>query len=105
MELTNCTIARNLVDALPGLPSFMYGIGYWRGGGVYMSNGSTRIHGCTIVENEVYGTPRTDSLGKPNLAGGVAATIGNAHAVEDMIIGHSVIAGNTVHEVGERRRL
>ena len=65
-----------------------------------MSNGFMSIHGCTIVENQVHGVPRTDDLGKPNLAGGVAATIGNAHAVETMSIGHSVIAGNTVQEVG-----
>jgi hypothetical protein len=57
------------------------------------------MHSCTVVENEVYGVPRTDDLDKPNLAGGVVATIGNAHAVEDMTIGHSVIAGNTVHEI------
>lgn len=99
LALTNCTIARNLVQPLPDLPLFMYKIGYWRGGGVYMSNGFMRIHGCTIVENQVHGVPRTDDLGKPNLAGGVAATIGNAHAVENMTIGHSVIAGNTVHEI------
>lgn len=98
LVLENCTVARNLVAALPGLPPFMYGVGYWRGGGVYMSNGSLDIHGCTIVENEVHGTPRTDDLDKPNLAGGVVATIGNAHAVENMAIGHSLIAGNTVHE-------
>jgi len=78
LALENCTVARNLVAPLPGLPPFMYGIGYWRGGGVYMSNGSLDIHGCTIVENEVHGTPRTDDLSKPNLAGGVVATIGNA---------------------------
>ena len=100
LALQNSTIARNLVAPMPGLPPFMYDIGYWRGGGVYMSNGTVDIHGCTIVENEVHGTPRTDDLSKPNLAGGVAATIGNAHAVEDMRIGHSVIAGNTVHETG-----
>lgn len=100
LALTNCTVARNLVEILPGLPGFMYGIGYWRGAGLYMSNGFMRIHGCTIVENEVYGVPRIDDLGKTNLAGGVAATIGNAHAVEDMTIGHSVIAGNTVHPSG-----
>ena len=99
LTLTNSTIARNLVEPLPGLPSFMYGFGYWRGGGVYISNGYLQIHGGTIVENQVYGKPRTDSLDRPNLAGGVAATIGNAHAVEAMLIGHSVIAGNTVHEV------
>jgi hypothetical protein len=100
LALTNTTVARNLVEPMPGLPPFMYGIGYWRGGGVYMSNGYMSIHGCTIVENQSHGTPRTDDLGKPNLAGGVAATIGNAHAVEDMTIGHSVITGNTVHETG-----
>ncbi|MCP5065785.1 MAG: hypothetical protein GY946_04400, partial [bacterium] len=98
LALTNSTIARNLVEPLPGLFPFMYRIGYWRGGGAYMSNGYLRIHGCTIVENQVHGKPRTDALGKPNLAGGIAATIGNAHAVEEMLIGHSVIAGNTVHE-------
>ena len=102
LAVTNSTIARNLVEPLPGLPSFMYGIGYWRGGGIYMSNGHLEIHGSTIVENQVNGKPRTDSLDRPNLAGGVAATIGNAHAVEQMRIGHSVIAGNTVHEVDPR---
>lgn len=99
-ELENSTVARNLVAELPGAPPPLYGIGYWRGGGVYMSNGYLEIHGCTIVENEVHGTPRTDDLDKPNLAGGVVATIGNAHAVEDMVVGHSIIAGNTVHETG-----
>ena len=75
-------------------------MGYWRGGGVYMSNGYLRMQGCTVVENEVSGVPRTDSLDRPNLAGGVAATIGNAHAVEEMIIGHSIVTGNLVHELG-----
>lgn len=99
LELTNCTIARNIVDTAPNFPSFLLNIGYWRGGGVYMSNGHLLMQSCTVVENEVYGLPRTDDLGKPNLAGGIAATIGNAHAAENMIIGHSVIAGNTVHEI------
>jgi len=99
LELTNSTIARNIVDPAPVLPSFILGIGYWRGGGVYMSNGHLLMQSCTVVENEVFGLPRTDDLGKPNLAGGIAATIGNAHAAENMTIGHSVIAGNTVHEI------
>jgi len=99
LTVTNSTIARNVVGPLPGLPAFMYGIGYWRGGGIYMSNGYLEIYGSTIVENQVSGQLRIDSLDRPNLAGGVAATIGNAHAVEQMLIGHSVIAGNTVHEV------
>lgn len=102
LALENSTVARNLVAELPGQAPPLYGIGYWRGGGVYMSNGSLTIHGATIVENEVYGPPRTDDLDKPNLAGGVVATIGNAHAVEDMIIGHSIITGNLVHETGGR---
>lgn len=96
LTLRNCTIARNLVD-YPAPLSF----GYSRGGGVYISNGYLTIKSCTIVENQVYGVPRTDALGKPNLAGGIAATIGNAHAVERMKIGHSVIAGNTVHPFGD----
>jgi hypothetical protein len=100
LELVNCTIARNVVEPPPGVPGFLLAIGYWRGGGVYMSNGYLRMHGCTVVENEVTGMPRTDDLGKPNLAGGIAATIGNAHAVEDMRIGHSIVAGNVVHELG-----
>ena len=100
LEIHNSTIARNLVEPAPGLPPFILASGYWRGGGVYMSNGYLTLKGVTIVENAVYGVPRTDSLGKPNLAGGVAATIGNAHAIEDMLIGHSLIAGNTVHEIG-----
>ncbi len=99
LELENCTIAQNKVDPPPGMPAFLLGMGYWRGGGVYMSNGYLSVKGCTVVENEVQGVLRIDDLGKPNLAGGIAATIGNAHAVEYMIIGHSVIAGNTVQNL------
>lgn len=100
LRLTNTTIAGNLVEPAPGLPPFVLAMGYWRGGGVYMSNGYMEIQNCTIVENAVRGVPRTDSLGRRNLAGGIAATVGNAHAVEDLIIGSSVVAGNTVEEVG-----
>jgi hypothetical protein len=67
LALENTTVARNLVAPLPGMPPSLYAIGYWRGGGVYVSNGSLEIHGCTIVENEVHGTPRTNDLGKPPL--------------------------------------
>ena len=94
------TIAQNLVEPAPGLPPFVLATGYWRGGGVYISNGYLALEGVTIVENEVRGVARTDDLGKRNLAGGVAATIGNAHGIEDILIGHSIIAGNTVHEIG-----
>ncbi len=101
LHVDNSTIARNLVEP-PLLPPFLFdllNIGYWRGGGLYMSNGHMRIQSSTIVENRVLGKPRTNELGKPNLAGGIAATIGNAHAVEDLIIGHSIVVGNTVHEI------
>ena len=100
LELINSTIAENVVDFPGYLPSFLLRMGYWRGGGTYMSNGSMVIKSCTIVENQVHGVARTDSLGRQNLAGGIAATVGNAHATENMIIGHSIIAGNTVHEFG-----
>ena len=101
MHVENSTVARNLVEPL-ALPPFLFDlldIGYWRGGGLYMSNGYMRVQSSTIVENQVFGKPRTSELDKPNLAGGIAATIGNAHAVEDMIIGHSIVVGNTVHEI------
>ena len=101
LHVENSTVARNLVEP-PALPPFLFDlldIGYWRGGGLYMSNGHMKVKSSTIVENEVYGKPRNSELHKPNMAGGIAATIGNAHAVEDMMIGHSIIAGNTVHEI------
>ncbi len=102
LELDNCTIARNVAEppiGSPEAPAPSWGMGYWRGGGVYMSNGYLKMNSCTVVENEVYGVPRTDDLDKRNLAGGVAATVGNAHAVEEMLIGSSIIAGNTVNEL------
>jgi len=101
LHIENSTVARNLVEP-PALPPFLFGlldIGYWRGGGLYMSNGHMRVQSSTIVENQVFGKPRTTELDKPNMAGGIAATIGNAHAVEDMILGHSIVVGNTVHEI------
>ena len=98
LKLANCTIATNQVGIYG--PGFLYGSGYWRGGGVYMSNGHMVLQSCTIVGNGVTGVARTDDLGKPNMAGGVVATIGNAHAVERMAIGHCIIAGNMVHPFG-----
>ncbi|MCJ7555624.1 MAG: hypothetical protein MUP90_01770 [Gammaproteobacteria bacterium] len=101
IQIESSTIARNLVEP-PALPPFLFNlldIGYWRGGGLYMSNGYMQVQSSTIVENQVFGKPRTTELGRQNIAGGIAATIGNAHAVEDMIIGHSIVVGNTVHEI------
>jgi hypothetical protein len=101
IHIENSTVARNLVQP-PVLPAFLFdllNIGYWRGGGLYMSNGHMKVKSSTIVENQVFGRPRTSELDKANMAGGIAATVGNAHAVEDMMIGHSIIVGNTVHEI------
>ncbi len=99
LKLTNTTVAKNLAEPPPGQPAFLLGMGYWRGGGIYMSNGYLHLQNCTVAENRVRGVARTDELGKPNLAGGIAATIGNAHAVEEMVIGGSIVTGNTVHEI------
>jgi len=110
LSITNCTIARNVVKPLPKtyFPPFLWGyygmfldMGYWRGGAAYASNGFLSIKSSTIVENEVYGKPRTDSRGRKNLAGAVVATVGNAHAVEEMTIGHSIIVGNKVFEIDD----
>lgn len=100
LEITNSTIAGNRVEPLPVMPPFLLQqMGYWRGEGTYMSNGNLTIQGSTIAQNEVHGYLREDNLGKSNLAGGVAATVGDAHAVEVMTIGQSIIAGNTITEL------
>jgi hypothetical protein len=96
LRLTNCTIARNLVEDNPDLDQATQAQFYYRGGGVYMSNGRLEVMACTIAENAVTGYPYTFS-NKPNMGGGaIAATIGNAHVVEDMRVGHSILAWNTV---------
>jgi hypothetical protein len=100
LRVTNTTVARNLAEPSANLPPFLLAMGYWRGGGLYMSNGYLHLQSVTVVENAVRGKARTDSLGRRNLAGGIAATVGNAHAVESMTVGHSIIAGNTVEEIG-----
>lgn len=97
IRLSNCTVARNLVEDNPDIPNISMFQYYFRGGGFYMSNGYLEADACTIVENRVTGMKTTFSGGKPNMGGGgVAATIGNAHTVEYMEIWHSVIAGNTL---------
>lgn len=97
MSLQNCTVARNLVmdnAAIPEVAMFQY---YYRGGGVYMSNGSLSIESCTIVENSVTGHTGTFS-GKLNMGGGgIAATIGNAHVIDRIELWHSIVAGNTLN--------
>ena len=99
LSLENTTVAWNVAEPSPGLPSFLLGMGYWRGAGIYMSNGYLRMRSCTVAENTVYGVPRPGDLDKANLAGGIAATIGNAHAVETMDIAHCIVVGNTVVEI------
>lgn len=99
MRLTNCTIARNLVEDHPGIANA--GQFYFRGGGVYMGGGSLSVSACTIVENEVNGQLAIFS-GSPNMGGGgVAATIGNAHVVEEVEVQHSIVAGNEVSGVAQ----
>jgi hypothetical protein len=95
MTLTNCTIARNLVEDNPSIAEA--GQYYYRGGGVYMGGGSLSVVSCTIAENEVSGNAATFS-GKPNMGGGgVAATIGNAHTVETVRLRQSVVVGNKLN--------
>ncbi|MBZ5719976.1 MAG: hypothetical protein LAO03_06305 [Acidobacteriia bacterium] len=92
LQMTNCTVARNLVEDNPALPEV--GQYYYRGGGIYMGGGSLSLTSCTVAENEVTGNLAIFS-GKPNMGGGgVAATIGNAHVVEDVNVWHSIVAGN-----------
>ena len=95
MRISNCTIARNLVEDNPDIADT--GQYYYRGGGVYLGGGSLEVFSSTIVENEVTGTTAIFS-GQPNISGGgFAATIGNAHVVEDLRVRHSIIAGNKVN--------
>jgi hypothetical protein len=99
LQLKNCTVARNLVEDHPGLADA--GQFYYRGGGIYMGGGSLSVISCTIVENEVTGH-LTIFSGKPNMGGGgIAATIGNAHVVENMEVRHSIVAGNTMNKNAE----
>lgn len=97
MRLMNCTIARNLVEDHPGIDQIAMFQYYYRGGGIYMGGGYLTIESCTIAENQVTGNPAVFS-NKPNMGGGGgAATIGNAHVVENMKVWHSIIVGNTMN--------
>jgi hypothetical protein len=98
LRLTNCTIAGNLVEDFAGIVVSQY---YYRGGGVYMGGGYLSVTGCTIAENGVTGPLATFNR-KPNMGGGgIAATVGNAHVVEDITIRHSIVAGNTLNGAAE----
>ncbi len=99
MFLTNCTIARNLVQDHPDFPN----VGQWynRGGGIYMGGGSLWMSGCTIAENAVTGQLAYFS-GKPSSAGGGGcATTGNAHTVETVWLQNSIVVGNTLNGAAE----
>ncbi len=97
MHITNCTIARNLVLDDPDVANSIQAQFYFRGGGVYLGGGSLVLTSCTIAENEVNGESTLIS-NKPNAGGGgFAATIGNAHVVEDLVIQHSIFAGNKLN--------
>src|SRR5512135_3064153 len=62
LRVTNTTVARNLAEPSANLPPFLLAMGYWRGGGLYMSNGYMELQAVTVVENAVRGKARTDSL-------------------------------------------
>ncbi len=95
MTVSNCTVARNLVEDDPDLPEV--GQYYYRGGGLYLGGGSLKLISSTVAENQVNGPLATFS-GKPNIGGGgVAATIGNAHVVENVQLQSSIVAGNRIN--------
>lgn len=95
MHITNCTVTRNLVEDHPVLPQA--GPYYYRGGGIYLGGGSLVLSSVTVAENEVNGNAAIIS-GKPNMGGaGFAATIGDAHVVEDFITEHSIFVGNKMN--------
>jgi len=95
MVLTNCTIARNLLEDHPDFVN----TGQWfdRGGGIYMGGGSLWVSGCTIAENAISGELAYVG-GKPSAAGaGVGATTGNAHVIETVWLQNSIVVGNTLN--------
>ena len=95
MVLTNCTVARNLLEDHPDFVN----AGQWfdRGGGIYMGGGSLLLSGCTVAENAVTGEIAYFS-GKPSAAGaGVGATTGNAHVIETVWLQNSIVVGNTLN--------
>ena len=95
MILSNCTVARNLLEDDPDYAN----VGQWfdRGGGIYMGGGSLWVSGCTIAENAIIGELAYVG-GKPSAAGaGVGATTGNAHVIETVWLQNSIVVGNTLN--------
>lgn len=101
MTITNCTIACNVAEDDPGIAQNNMYQYYYRGGGVYLGGGYLSVIGSTIAENEVTGVPWM-FRGKPNMGGGgIAATIGDAHVVENITIRQSIVAGNKLNGSAE----
>lgn len=101
LYLTNCTVAKNVVEDHPAIDESAMAQYYYRGGGVYMSNGYLTVDSSTIAQNEVTGNPYPFG-GKPNMAGGgIAATIGNAHVGENIELRQSIVVGNTVSRAAD----
>jgi len=66
-----------------------------------MPKGFMELISCAISENDVTGLDHAFE-GKPNTGGGcIAATIGDAHLVEDIRLRHSIVVGNTLNGVAE----
>jgi hypothetical protein len=99
MDIAESTVARNLVEDNPDIAESNMTQYYYRGGGIYMSNGMLRLRAVTVAENRVTGVPHVFG-GKPNMGGGgIAATVGNAHMVESMEVWHSVLVGNLLQDL------
>ncbi len=97
ITIVSSTLAFNLVEDHPDIGEPDGSQYYYRGGGFYMSNGTVALDQCTVAGNVVSGLPATFN-GRPNMGGGgMAATIGNAHVVEQMRLAGSIVAGNTVN--------
>ncbi|MBK9517652.1 MAG: hypothetical protein IPO09_09920 [Anaeromyxobacter sp.] len=95
LDLLGCTVAGNVVEDHPDVAEDARAQYYYRGGGVYLSNGWLAATACTITGNVVTGVPAV-FRGKPNMGGGgVGATIGDAHVVESMQLRQSIVVGNT----------
>ncbi len=101
ISIENTSIIDNTVTNHPQLQGSSTVQCYYRGGGVYMSNGTMTLNHVTIAGNSVTG-PEYFYKGLSNIGGGaVMATIGNAHNVESMTVGSSIITGNHVNNTDD----